>query len=243
MGAGWRNAIVSGAVAAGLASLVACSADPVEPDGDDGDDVGPPISEVIDDGCSTAVVLGLSQQIVAEVECMAPGMLASFSDGGGIVFAGGALLPLVSVDGLEDLLAAVDASTDDLRITSAYRTVAQQFLLQRWFAAGRCGLSAVATPGNSNHESGRALDIDNHEVWASQLPDFGWQQTVLPADPVHFEHLASADARGMDVLSFQRLWNRNRPDDPIDEDGDYGPETEARIELSPSGGFAIGPDC
>ncbi len=57
---------------------------------------------------------------------------------------------------------------------------------------------------------------------------------------VHFDHLGSPDLRGMDVHAFQRLWNRNHPEDPIDEDGLYGPQTEARLRASPADGFPVG---
>jgi hypothetical protein len=60
---------------------------------------------------------------------------------------------------------------------------------------------------------------------------------------VHFDHLASVDARGADVLAFQRLWNRNVPDDAIEEDGEYGPITRDRVRRSPAEGFPIGAPC
>jgi hypothetical protein len=60
---------------------------------------------------------------------------------------------------------------------------------------------------------------------------------------VHFDHTRSSDIRGLDVHAFQRLWNRNNPSDRIDEDGDYGPATGARLAKAPAAGFAIGPTC
>ena len=70
----------------------------------------------------------------------------------------------------------------------------------------------------------------------------GWSHDV-PGDPVHFDHLSSPDIRGQDVQAFQRLWNRNNPDDEIAEDGVYGPQTEARLRAAPATGFEIGADC
>jgi hypothetical protein len=189
--------------------------------------------------CSTAVVLGLSYQIAEEVSCIAPEALVHFEESEGIAFVGAAVLPYVSKAARDDLLRAASASGAELRITSGFRTVAQQYLLRRWFELGRCGITAAAQPGQSNHQSGRALDISNHGTWASILPSYGWAQTV-PGDAVHFDHLASADNRGLDVLAFQRLWNANHPDDPIAEDGIYGPETNARLAAAPPGGFEIG---
>ena len=141
-----------------------------------------------------------------------------------------------------DLYDAAASGTGAIEVTSAFRTVVQQYLLRRWFELGRCGITAAAEPGGSNHESGRALDVSNYSTWLSALEGQGWSHDV-PGDPVHFDHLDSPDIRGADVLAFQRLWNRNAPDDPITADGAYGPETEARVKRAPAEGFGIGAAC
>lgn len=210
---------------------------------DAGPDIGPPVAEVVDVGCSTEVVVGLSLQIADEIACMSPDALVPFSQGNGLVFAGAAVLPYVSRDGLDGLQEALRVNGGEIRINSGFRSVVQQYLLHEWFLSGTCGITAAAPPGSSNHESGRALDIGNYQDWANILPTYGWEQTVLPNDPVHFDHLASPDNRGLDVLAFQRLWNRNRDSDTISEDGEYGPQTATRIEMSPAGGFAFGAKC
>ncbi len=189
--------------------------------------------------CSTSVVMGLSIQIADEIDCMSPGLFDRFEEGAGIEFSGSAVLPYITSEAKADLLAAVAAHGGTLEITSAYRTLIQQYLLRRWYEVGRCGITAAATPGNSNHESGRALDVGNYSTWLSALESHGWDNSV-PGDPVHFDHLASPDLRGMDVHAFQRLWNRNHPEDLIDEDGIYGPQTAARIAAAPADGFAQG---
>jgi len=112
----------------------------------------------------------------------------------------------------------------------------------KWFNQGRCGISAAAAVGRSNHESGRAVDVSNYSSRISAMANHGWAHDVS-GDPVHFDHLASADIRGKDTLAFQRLWNRNNPSDHISEDGLYGPQTEARLKASPATGFAIGASC
>jgi hypothetical protein len=193
--------------------------------------------------CSTAVVIELSRQIAAEVGCMVPGQLVTFTEGGGVVFAGSAVLPYVSETARTDLLAAVaEGGGTELRITSAYRTVVQQWLLYRWRQLGRCGITAAAVPGSSNHESGRAIDVSNYDAWITRLAAHDWAHSV-PGDPVHFDHTMSADLRGTDVLAFQRLWNRNHVADLIDEDGDWGPMTEARVRMATAEGFPIGARC
>ena len=194
------------------------------------------VSDYITDGCSTGPVVPLSIQIAEEVSCMAPNALTSFTEDDGIVFAGGAVIPFATPQGARDLQAAAMA-TGEIRINSAYRTVAQQYLLYEWFLRGRCGITAAAEPGRSNHESGRAVDIGNYDAVRGAMNNAGWAQTVLPNDPVHYDHLDSPDLRGSDVLGFQRLWNRNNPDEPIDEDGVYGPMTADALRRSPAEGF------
>lgn len=201
------------------------------------------VSEYETTTCSTAVVIELSRQIAAEVDCLSPGQLVPFSEGGGVVFTGSAVLPYVSETARADLMAAVaEGGGTELRITSAYRTVVQQWLLYRWFQLGRCGITAAAVPGNSNHESGRAIDVSNYDAWVTRLAAHDWDHSV-PGDPVHFDHTMSPDLRGTDVLAFQRLWNRNHPDDVIGEDGDWGPMTEMRLRMADAEGFPIGAMC
>ncbi len=190
--------------------------------------------------CSTAVVLGLSLQIADEVNCMMPGQLARFEPTTTIIFASTAVLPYLDPAAHSALIKAAQGTT--IRINSAFRTVAQQYLLRRWKDLGRCGITAAALPGRSNHESGRALDVSNYAAVGSRLRSNGWDDNVA-GDAVHFEHLASPDIRGADVQGFQRLWNRNNPRDLIDEDGEYGPATEARLAKSPGDGFAVGAMC
>lgn len=227
--------------AAAVAALTGCA------------DPGPPrlgqarqaseVDDYLTTTCSTSVVLGLSQQILDEMACLIPGELATFAEQDNIVFGGAAVLPYLSPEGVADLQAAAASDPDtDLIINSAFRSVVQQYLLRAWFDLGRCGITAAAQPGSSNHESGRAIDVDNWPTWKAALEANGWAQTV-PGDEVHFDHLASADLRGLDVEAFQRLWNRNNPDDEIAVDGSYGPQTADRIAIAPAEGFALGPEC
>lgn len=195
------------------------------------------VASFITSSCSTSVVLGLATQVANEVSCINPSALTRFSAGNGITFTGNAVLPFLSARAKADLLLV-----GNVQINSAFRTVPQQFLLLQWFNQGRCGITAAAPVGRSNHESGRALDLANASSRITAMANRGWSHSV-PNDPPHFDHLASADIRGRDVLAFQRLWNRNNANDRIAEDGIYGPQTEARLKRSPATGFARGASC
>ncbi|HUJ57575.1 MAG TPA: M15 family metallopeptidase [Kofleriaceae bacterium] len=191
-------------------------------------------------GCSTAVVLGLSRQIADEVGCEHPGALVPFAASDTLVITSNAVLPYLEPDAASDLVA--EAQSHTLEVNSALRTIAQQYLLYHWYLEGECGIAAAATVGNSNHESGRAVDLENYDDAITSMKSHGWAHDV-PGDVVHFDHTASSDVRGRDVTAFQTLWNANNPGDQIAVDGDYGPQTEARLKASPATGFAIGPSC
>ncbi|MGE0399406.1 MAG: M15 family metallopeptidase [Kofleriaceae bacterium] len=198
------------------------------------------VSAYVTSGCSTSVVVGLSKQIAEEIGCMNPTSLVKFAPGGNLTFTSTAVLPYMSAAAKTALGKVTQNYT--IQVNSGFRTVAQQYLLYRWYQQGRCGISAAASPGRSNHQSGRALDIANYSSRVSAMANQGWSHSV-PGDPVHFDYLSSPDIRGKDVLAFQRLWNRNNPNDRIAEDGAYGPQTEARLKSSPATGFALGPTC
>jgi hypothetical protein len=208
-----------------------------------------PISEVreastvldeVSSGCSTAVVIGLSRQIADEVSCEHPGGLVPFPESDTIALTSSAVLPYLEQDAAADLTEV--AASNPVQVNSAFRTIAQQYLLYRWYLAGSCGITAAATVGNSNHESGRAIDLENWSERVSAMAANGWAHDV-PGDDVHFDHTASPDIRGEDVTAFQTLWNRNHPEDLIGVDGDYGPQTEARLRQAPATGFAQGASC
>jgi len=191
-------------------------------------------------GCSTAVVIGLSKQIAQEADCEHPGNFVAFTATGGITITSSAVLPYLDQTARDDLKKVAAASP--IQVNSALRTLAQQYLLYRWYQEGRCGITAAATVGNSNHEGGRAVDLQNYSTRITAMGNHGWAHDV-PGDDVHFDHTASTDHRGEDVHAFQVLWNKNHPNDPIATDGDYGPQTEARLKMSPATGFAMGPSC
>nr|HEX4314987.1 hypothetical protein [Kofleriaceae bacterium] len=191
-------------------------------------------------GCSTSVVLGLSTQIAQEAACLDPDSFVSFENDPGMDITSSAVLPYLVAGARADLDKV--AAQESLQINSALRTIAQQYLLYNWYLEGRCGITAAAHVGNSNHEGGRAVDLANYSSRLSIMANHGWAHDV-PGDVVHFDHTSSPDDRGQDVLAFQKLWNLNNPSDPIGEDGDYGPQTEKRLKASPATGFAKGATC
>src|SRR3569833_2993601 len=191
-------------------------------------------------GCSTAVVIGLSKQIAEEAGCENPSSFVSFAGAPVITLSSSAVLPYAVKSARDDLEKV--AASSSLQINSALRSIAQQYLLYRWYQQGRCGITAAATVGHSIHEGGRSVDLANYSSRVSAMAAHGWAHDVA-GDPVHFDHTSSPDDRGHDTKAFQVLWNKNHPTDQIAPDGAYGPQTEARLKQTPATGFAIGASC
>jgi uncharacterized protein (TIGR03382 family) len=198
------------------------------------------VQDYANSGCSTAVVIGLSQQIAEQANCDHPGNFVPFTATNGITITSNAVLPYLDKSARDDLQAV--AAGNPIQVNSALRTLAQQYLLVAWFNEGRCGITAAAPVGTSNHEGGRAVDLANYADRITAMANHGWAHDV-PGDDVHFDHLASTDHRGEDVAGFQELWNANNPGDLLSVDGQYGPQTEARLQKSPATGFPMGPTC
>lgn len=185
--------------------------------------------------CSTAGAEGLSAQLVDEVLCLSAGRLVTFAPAAGITLTNPRIHPLSSPAARDGIHRA--AARTPLRINSAFRTLVEQYLL---YTSAGCGL--VATPGNSNHETGRAVDVDNYAAANAALTGNGFAHSYPASDPVHYDGPGD-DFRATSVRAFQRLWNANNPGDRIAEDGQYGPMTEARLARSPAEGFRIGRVC
>jgi hypothetical protein len=202
-----------------------------------------PVSAAVAQSCETASVKGLSTQLVAEIQCIRPGTLETLEGSSGITL-GSSVFPFAQAPMASALRAAQKARGTTLVINSALRTLPQQYLLYSWYKAGRCGIPLAAAPGKSNHESALAVDIEDNAGWRSAMTSSGFKW-FGSSDPVHFDFVAGGgvELRGLSVLAFQRLWNRNHADDPIPEDSTYGTGTALRLAQAPVGGFAKGAAC
>ncbi len=190
--------------------------------------------------CSTAIVAGLSQQIIAEMNLLIPNVLVNFEDLN-ISAASPPVNPFLQPAAKEALRRAIRTRGTTLKINSAYRTVVQQYLLRSWFENGQCGIQRAARPGLSNHEDGLALDTPDFQDWISALENEGWDW-FGNSDQVHFTYRGSGvrdDIGDIGVKAFQQLWNKNNPNDQITVDGSFGQQTAARLNMSPAEGFAM----
>lgn len=202
------------------------------------------VLDAVSSGCSTSSVDALSRQIIQEGRCIDPDAFAPVPSRKNLT-VGAQVFLYLEAPARDRLLKVLDANpSKTMVVNSALRTIAQQFLLSKWGANKRCGVELAATPGESNHESGLALDIREPGTWRPLLEAEGFKW-FGPSDKVHFDYRGpgAIDHTGKDVLAFQRLWNRNHPDDPINLTSRFDAETEARLKKSPPGGFATGAQC
>jgi len=202
------------------------------------------VQDAINAGCSTTAVAGLNKQLVFAINtCYHSGVLQDISSTPKVIF-GSAVFPYMQQNAKTSFNKAMTASSRTLTMNSAYRTLAQQLMLYKWYLAGRCGISLAAKPGTSNHETGIAFDCNDGSSWQSHFSQYSFKW-LGSQDPPHYDYTGSGNVeiRPSSIKGFQRLWNTNNPNDRIAEDGLYGPDTESRLLKSPAGGFAQGIAC
>ncbi len=201
------------------------------------------IADAVTGTCSTGEFKALSDQLVEEIQCLKPGTMTRIDKTPGIVL-NAPVSAYLQTPAANALFAARKARGVDLHVISGLRTLPQQYVLYQWYLAKRCGIPLAAPPGESNHQSGLAIDIESNAAWRTTMQSKGFVW-LGSSDPAHFTFsgAGTVDLRTLSVLAFQRLWNRNNANDLLAEDGIYGPATEARIAKSPLGGFKIGALC
>lgn len=199
-------------------------------------------------GCSTSVVRPLTDQLVSEIACLSPKTLSSIETIPNLELGPDAL-PLLQTPLVAALTAAAKANGAPIQITSALRTLPQQYLLSRWAARKRCGITMAAAVGQSNHEEGMAVDLAapggaaaNKKLRASMIANqMAW---LGPSDAVHYTYQGKGvELQGLSVVAFKRLWNRNHPEAKIAENDTYDPTVEAKLKSAPADGFPIGARC
>jgi len=188
--------------------------------------------------CSTSGISNLDLQLINQINRIAPGALQRVSHPR--IRFGNAAHPYLQAAAAIALIKAVEAAPGDklLRINSAYRTLAQQFILYGHFLNKRCGIPAAARPGASNHNSALAIDIEEYFWWRPYLERFGWDW-LGSFDPPHFDFKGSGtkDMCWLSIKAFQFLHNFNYPKARIATDGKWGIATQLALQSAPILGF------
>jgi N-acetylmuramoyl-L-alanine amidase len=193
------------------------------------------IKDVTD--CSTFAVRGLDIQLIYQMNKISPGLLVRIDDLN--VALSQAAHPWMQAAAKDNLAKALAARGQKMEINSAYRTIAGQMLLRSHYRNSRCGISAAAPPGKSNHNNASAIDIEDSAGWRSALEASNWQW-IGSFDPVHYDCVDSniKSIHQIAVQAFQQIWNSRRPNDPVANDGDFGPVTASRLRYAPAEGFS-----
>lgn len=193
-----------------------------------------------------ALIDGLSVQLIDELRCMDPHWLEYYTPckDVGCIWAYGPQPLAARPEVLAALRAAATSKADYITLTAGYRDVAMQYF-SRWYRENCNPNFHAAEPGKSNHQGGRAIDVQSYNYWHDTLLEHGFVHAI-PTDRPHYElfgdaefRAESAELRSLSVKAFQVLWNKNHPEDQIEEDGIYGPMTKERLGASPIEGFPI----
>jgi hypothetical protein len=184
--------------------------------------------------CSTIAVRGLDNQLIYQMNLIRPNLLERIDDLN--VQLGEAVHPWLQRTAKECLKKAIASRGRPLIINSAYRTLAGQCLLREHYERGRCGIVAAALPGQSNHNSASAIDVEDAYGWEPYLERYGWHK-LGDFDPMHYDCPSCEDLSNISVLAFQQLWNFCRPKDRLTEDGGMGAATLSRLRYAPAEGF------
>ena len=194
-----------------------------------------------------SLIDGIGTQLVEELQCLDDTWLVFYEPcrETGCVWADGPQPHAMRPEVYTALQEAGESIDDFISITAAYRDVAMQYY-SRWYNENCDSSFDAAIPGQSNHQGGRAIDVRYWDFWWDVLLDHGFEHPI-PTDNPHFELVGTAayraeseELKSLSILAFQRLWNRNNPDDLIDEDGVYGATTKDRLGRSPVEGFPVG---
>jgi N-acetylmuramoyl-L-alanine amidase len=188
--------------------------------------------------CSTYSVRGLDDQIIAQMNKISPGLLVRIDDINNVKLADAAVHPWMQPAAKVCLQKAVAARGKQIIINSSLRTLAGQMLLYQHYQNRRCGITAAATPGKSNHNNASAIDIEDSAGWRPVLQANGWRW-LGAFDPMHYDCNAPGikSINSIAVQAFQQLWSIVNPADKLAADGAFGPATASRLRFSPAEGF------
>lgn len=166
--------------------------------------------------CSTDQIATVSIQTQSNLNCNQPQTWVSLAGYPGITLGSGAsVTPFLQTSAAASLKSVVDANkakAGNILITSALRTAVAQHILYQWSLKNKCGITVAATPGNSNHNGGLAIDTTSSK-YMRPMKNAGWTQP--PGDSVHLDYPISdvplSQLGPVTIKAFQSLYNQNVP--------------------------------
>ncbi len=205
---------------------------------EDGPNRPPPtVGQAAWEGCDLPVELveDLGDQIAEVLRCAEPDALAPMTlcgDAGCLAIQGPPKPEWLEAQTHEAIVAASRALGRPIPLQWGWRGPAVTWFLDA--ARARHGCGDAQRPDRDPLVTGRSVrlgDAPADLLQAVEAAGFRRQGDVHT-----FE--AGADLRALSIFAFQRLWNANRPEAPLPEDGRLGPATRAALDVSPPTGFA-----
>ncbi|MEZ4431384.1 MAG: hypothetical protein R3F65_03145 [bacterium] len=196
---------------------------------------GPTLGQQAWRGCSppAELVEGLAAQVTRVMSCLEPDALAPLP-----VCAEAGCVQVLAPPTLESLgapaAAALRAASVDVGAPLVIEEALRDVSLARFYDAAAGNIGCRAPAGQAALVTGRAVRIDAPGEVQGALERAGF---VGGSGLWVYEGDDGADLDQLAVLAFQRLWNLNRGDDPIDDDGLIGPQTRGALDRAPIAGF------
>ncbi|TNV76136.1 hypothetical protein FGO68_gene16963 [Halteria grandinella] len=129
-----------------------------------------------------------------------------------------------------------------VNVLGTWMSSAEMHIIHQYKAqGGKCGNDYRATtPGTSIFEGGFVFELVDYGWWKTRLVQHGFVHTQISPQMASFESGTEQEVSRfakMNLMAFQKLWNRHNPNATIAEDGIYGPETINAFNQSPCDGF------
>lgn len=185
-------------------------------------------------------VRGLDRQLLWQFNHSFPNLLVSIEDLK--IKQGYGLFPYCQLPVRNALEKFLKDYGKPITINNAYRSVVAQTVL---YNNKHLTLNRVGKPGESDHQNGASLDIEEWELVKDLItqPQYGWEWTYGTDDSPHFDYFNDIQGiKGDTVKAFQTLWNKANPEsEPLVVDGDIGDLSVSKtlecINNSPAEGF------
>lgn len=195
---------------------------------------GPTVGQQAWRGCDPPpeLVEGIAEQIARGMACLEPDALEPLpvcGEPGCAQIAAPPILEWLSTPALDAFAEASRALDRPIAISEALRDVS----LRHFYDSTADNIGCRPPAGRSDVISGRAVRLADAGA-AGALAAAGFVQS---GDRWIYDGPDAADLDQLSTLTFQQLWNLNRPDDPIDDDGLIGPQTRDAIDRAPIAGF------
>eukprot|EP00118_Oscarella_pearsei_P021009 m.233549 g.233549 ORF g.233549 m.233549 type:complete len:2254 (+) comp40090_c2_seq1:205-6966(+) len=198
--------------------------------------------------CSLSSTRGITNQIFHQFYCDNDNALADISSYPQLCIKS-SVIPYLQIDAAKSLkrLLDDDRSKKSLTISSAIRSLPDQYVLSQWQKQGACRqINRVDFPGKSDYMEGVVVDVRQFNQFKLNGSQYGFSWAGNATDnrfTFKGSRLNTVEVQNGMIESFQKLWNLNNPLDTIAVNGQWNNLTATKLSESPLQGFPISPSC